>query len=56
MKFFIKKKITGTKSAGNIFNVLQFFISSIAIPELLINIPPIIEISVRSFGEINSER
>src|SRR5665648_226441 len=46
MSLFIKKKITGTRREGSIFNVLQSLIFKIEIPELKIKKPPTIEISV----------
>lgn len=38
----------GTKSAGSILRVLNFFNSKIAKPELIIKTPPIMDISVIS--------
>ena len=52
----MRNHITGTRSEGSIFIVLQSFIPNIDIPELAISIPPIIDISVRRSGDKNAER
>lgn len=44
------KKTTGTASAGSILSVFMFLMLSMDIPELAINMPPIIEISVMRSG------